>query len=223
MKNLERKIITSGDGSHTLFIPEMNETYHSSHGALQESEHVFIKHGLDFLADSDPITILEVGFGTGLNAILSFRAAEMSGKKIFYHTLEPFPLDIELVKQLNYPELLDEGLTKTFFNLHETAWDEQSEISGQFSFIKYKAKLEDLNIPIEADLIFFDAFAPGKQPEMWSLQNLTKIKGLMNRRAVLVTYCASGQFRRDLKELGFIVESLPGPPGKKEMTRAVKA
>ncbi|WMJ72658.1 tRNA (5-methylaminomethyl-2-thiouridine)(34)-methyltransferase MnmD [Cytophagaceae bacterium ABcell3] len=216
------EIISSKDGSHTLFLPEMNETYHSHHGAIQESEYVFIEKGIAPIAQKQKtLTILEIGFGTGLNALLSFRTAIQEGLTLHYHTLEPYPLIKEVYSNLNYPVIIEEGKYKeTFLKLHEAPMNEEIKLSNNFFLNKYNETLENVTLRIEADVVFYDAFAPAKQPEVWSLSNLEKVKQAMNPKGVLVTYCASGQFRRDLKSLGFVVENLPGPPGKKEMTRA---
>jgi tRNA U34 5-methylaminomethyl-2-thiouridine-forming methyltransferase MnmC len=222
---MEIKIVVSEDGSNTLYLPELNETYHSLHGAVQESEHVFLKHGLiHFAQKSKKMTVLEVGFGTGLNALLTYRLAMNEGMQINYHTLEAFPLPEEIVKQLNYPSIFSaEKLDEFFQYLHSCTWEKDHGLGADFIFHKYLTKLEDFNPPeLKADIVFYDAFAPGKQPEMWELDKFEKIYALMNPGGILVSYCASGQFKRNLKAAGFEVESLPGPPGKKEMIRGVK-
>jgi tRNA U34 5-methylaminomethyl-2-thiouridine-forming methyltransferase MnmC len=217
------EIIESKDGSHTLFLPHLNETYHSLHGAIIESEYVFIKMGLEQIAESrEEIHILEVGFGTGLNALLTYIFSMSFGKKIFYHTLEPFPIPAEVYEKLNYIEIIGkEELKSSFLKMHEAEAGIEMQVSNEFSFVRYQSTLENFSpTSLKVDLIYYDAFAPSKQPEVWSLDNLNKIKGLMNENGILVTYCASGQFKRDLKEIGFSVEVLQGPPGKKQMTRA---
>jgi tRNA U34 5-methylaminomethyl-2-thiouridine-forming methyltransferase MnmC len=222
---MEIKIVISEDGSNTLYLPHLNETYHSLHGAVQESEHVFLKQGLMYFAQkSKKMTVLEVGFGTGLNALLTYRLALNEGMQIDYHTIEAFPLPEQIVKQLNYPAIFSaEKLDEFFQYLHSCAWEKDHRLGADFIFHKYLIKLEDFNPPeLKADVVFYDAFAPGKQPEMWELDKFEKIYALMNPGGILVSYCASGQFKRNLKAAGFKVESLPGPPGKKEMTRAEK-
>jgi tRNA U34 5-methylaminomethyl-2-thiouridine-forming methyltransferase MnmC len=221
---MEIEFITSKDGSHTLFLPHLNETYHSLHGAIIESEYVFIKMGLEIVADKkDEIHIFEVGFGTGLNALLTFFYSQSSGKKIVYHTLEPFPIPARIYENLNYIQLLGrEDLKAAFLKMHQCESGKAIELSDNFSFVRYESTLENFSNPaLNIDLVYYDAFAPSKQPEVWSKENLTKIKDSMVSSGVLVTYCASGQFKRDLKEIGFVVEVLQGPPGKKEMTRAL--
>ncbi|HXA02825.1 MAG TPA: tRNA (5-methylaminomethyl-2-thiouridine)(34)-methyltransferase MnmD [Cytophagaceae bacterium] len=222
---MEIKIVVSEDGSNTLYLPHLNETYHSLHGAVQESEHVFLKHGIFHLSSSKKkLTVLEIGFGTGLNALLTYRLAINIGVQIDYHTIEAFPLKDEIVKQLNYPSIFAaEKLDEFFYYLHSCAWDKPHHLSANFIFHKYLTRLEEFNPQdLKADVVFYDAFAPGKQPEMWELDKFEKLHALLNPGGVLVSYCASGQFKRNLKAAGFIVESLPGPPGKKEMTRGVR-
>ena len=221
------KLIITSDGSHSLLNSELNETYHSVHGAIQESIHVFIKNGLDYFEQGNhlsEIRILEVGFGTGLNALLTLQHSLIGLTKILYESLEAFPIAQETASQLNYPKTLnfsDSG--KYFMHLHHSSWDKQEEITNNFSLVKRHVKIQDVELEVEKfDVIYFDAFAPSKQPEMWELSILKKIERSMKPDAVFVTYCAKGQLKRDLKSLGLLVETLPGPPGKKEMVRAVK-
>ena len=217
------EIITSDDGSSTIFLPELNETYHSTNGAVQESEHVFIKSGLSFLAEKQKeITILEIGFGTGLNALLTALFAEKNNITITYHTLEPYPLNQEIVSQLNYGQCIKEENANNYFQeLHKSNWEEKNKLHENFDFYKYLQKLEDFSIiENKFDLVYFDAFAPNRQAEMWTIEQLGKVAEMMKGNSVLVTYCAKGQFKRDLKSLNFELEMLAGPPGKREMTRA---
>jgi len=218
---MQIEFITSKDGSHTLFLPHLNETYHSLHGAICESEYVFIEAGLSRMAEKiSEITILEVGFGTGLNALLSLMFSLKKSVKINYHTLEPFPLPKEIYENLNYIDLLKrEDLKNSFLKMHQALDGEAVLLTDQFIFYRHLTTLENFSISIAPDLVYYDAFAPSKQPEVWALENLKKIKSVLPPGGTLVTYCASGQFKRDLKEAGFTVEVLQGPPGKKEMTR----
>lgn len=219
---MEIKIITSGDGSHTLFLPHLNETYHSNHGALAESLYVFIEKGLLHIAEKEnSITILEVGLGTGLNALLTQLATSENNIVADYHTLEPFPLPKEVYQNLNYSEITG-SKKEDLVKIHESEWNLKTQLQPGFFFTRYKTTLQEFQTNTEFNLIYFDAFAPNKQPEVWSQENLRKCFELLVSGGVLVTYCAQGQFKRDLKAAGFIVENLPGPPGKKEMTRAVK-
>lgn len=220
----ELKVITTSDGSHSLYHPALKETYHSTHGAITESRHVFIQKGLAYQMSLGlkVVSVLEVGFGTGLNALLTLDfALQHPDMDIIYHSLEPFPLPTDVVDQLNYAELA--GLSsKDFRDLHECAWDEPSNLRSNFHFLKIKSRLEDMTSNVPFDLVYFDAFAPSKQEEMWSFALLEKVYEMMNLGGVFVTYCAQGQLKRNLKAIGFTIETLEGPPGKKEMTRAVK-
>lgn len=214
----------SKDGSHTLFIPHLNETYHSLHGAIQESLYVFIEAGLEqVIGKGKEIVVLEIGFGTGLNALLTLMYACRKGKKISYHTLEPFPLPGDVFEKLNYIDLLNApDLKKDFLAMHEAKNGELLQLGENFSFCRYMSSLETFtHEDLQADVVYFDAFAPAKQPEVWSLDNLQKVKRMMRTPGIFVTYCASGQFKRDLKQAGFEVETMQGPPGKKEMTRGI--
>lgn len=223
----EVKIITTEDGSHSLYVPEINETYHSFHGAYRESVHVFMLYGLEawYMRNPNkfPIRIFEVGFGTGLNAWLSLVWAEQYKVPVLYHTIEPFPLQEEVYKQLNYTEVDDSiyHYAPFFQVLHEAPWNKGDIVTEYFNMKKDEVTLEDA-ILYPSDVIFYDAFAPNKQPELWTKEMLAKAVDTLNPGGVLVTYCAKGQLKRDLKELGLQVETLPGPPGKKEMTRAWK-
>ncbi|WP_421976599.1 tRNA (5-methylaminomethyl-2-thiouridine)(34)-methyltransferase MnmD [Roseivirga seohaensis] len=222
----EVKIIVTEDGSHSLYHAELNETYHSFHGAVQESRYVFLKEGLDFLRTSfglDKIRVLEVGFGTGLNAILTSEWAVANKVRVEYTTLEPFPLKSEVYEALNYHEFFKgETVKERFLELHKAAWETKFQQNEFFNILKSEAKLQDFNSNSFFDIVFFDAFAPSKQSEMWDLEVIEKTASLLNSNGVFVTYCAKGQLKRDLKAVGLSVETLPGPPGKKEMVRGVK-
>lgn len=219
------KIITTSDGSHSLFNEELNETYHSVHGAIQESLHVFIQSGLTYFIEKfnpNHISILEVGFGTGLNALLTVQTAQHSSLLFHYKTLEAFPLEEEVWSQLNYGDALNSK--ENFDSLHRVSWEEQHTILPNFQFQKHHIKLQDVVLtPSLFDIIFFDAFAPNKQPELWEIDTLKKVTDALRTNGVFVTYCAKGQLKRDLKSLGLTVETIPGPPGKKEMVRAIKS
>jgi len=220
----EVKLFITEDGSHSLQVPDMDETYHSSHGAIQESNHVFIKNGLEYWVDNNigkDLNIFEVGFGTGLNALLALQKAEQINLKINYTSIELYPLNSDLTNQLNYTEKL--GFDKAIFNkLHSCNWNESVDITPHFNLQKIKASFQKKLTDSTFDLIFYDAFAPSKQPEMWDYSLIEKCCQMLNNNGVFVTYSARGQLKRDLKQAGFTVESLPGPPGKFEMVRAVK-
>ena len=220
------KIITTEDGSHSLYHEGLKETYHSFHGALQESVHVFIEKGLRFWRNKSgmpkEVAIFEVGFGTGLNALLAAQFAMENEVKISFTTIEPFPLDTEIVEQLNYANAIGQGSLKEIFDqLHTSKWEEAVEISPFFSFLKSKSKLEDFQTEKRFDVLFFDAFAPNKQAELWTADILQKCFSLLKDGGVFTTYSAKGQLKRDLKSVGFELETLPGPPGKKEMVRGI--
>ena len=219
----KKELKITEDGSHTLFIPSLDETYHSSHGAIQESMHVFIAAGLKYIKNKE-IKVLEVGFGTGLNAFLTLLEANKSETSINYTSLEAFPLEMSLVKQLNYTsELkLDGNVVALYNRLHEVEWESVQHITNEFKLKKLKIKLERFEASEKFDVIYFDAFAPQVQPEMWTVNVFEKMYNCLNNNGVLVTYCAKGIVKRALKEVGFKIESIPGPPGKREMTRAHK-
>lgn len=218
-------IITTGDGSHSLRNEALNETYHSVHGALQESVHVFIRNGLEHrLRDfhNESLSIFEVGFGTGLNALLTANYALENSVTISYTSIEAFPVPGEIWRTLNYGST-EEG-QKRFYSLHEAAWETEQQIVPRFRLRKMHITLEDMILPASSfDVIYFDAFAPNKQPDLWTLPMLEKVTALLRPGGVFVTYCAKGQLKRDLKSLGLTTETLPGPPGKKEMVRATRA
>ncbi|MEM6641915.1 MAG: tRNA (5-methylaminomethyl-2-thiouridine)(34)-methyltransferase MnmD [Bacteroidota bacterium] len=217
------KIITTEDGSHSLFDSRLNETYHSTRGAKGESIHVFLEAGLNFwLAKCgvDSVKILEVGFGTGLNALLTAMITDKRRTSVHYSTLEPYPIPETIAQGLNYAKSKKEQ--DLFGKIQDAEWNVPTAISDQFSLEKINSTLEDFPAQGKYDVIFFDAFAPKKQPEVWSLENLQKCYSLLDFGGVLTTYCAMGQFKRDLATAGFIVETLPGAMGKKEMVRALK-
>jgi tRNA U34 5-methylaminomethyl-2-thiouridine-forming methyltransferase MnmC len=218
------QIIHTSDGSHSLLNTELNETYHSQHGAVQESLHVFINHGLNYFLSThqrNPVRVLEVGFGTGLNAFLTVQSLRESTRQIEYSSIEAFPLEQSIWSMLNYASTLADK--DIFTKLHEAPWDTRQRITHNFELLKLKCTLQSLHLSAcKYDVIYFDAFAPNKQPEMWELPVLEKVITALNVGGVFVTYCAKGQLKRDLKSLGLKVETLAGPPGKKEMVRALK-
>ena len=219
------KIITTADGSHSLFNEELNETYHSVHGAIQESVHVFIQSGLQYVLErssSLPISIFEVGFGTGLNALLTLQHLKGHAKAVNYTAIEHSPLGEEIWSKLNYASLLN--LEAEYNDLHHSAWGRPRSLTANFNLLKLNTTLQQVALSNESvDLVYYDAFAPSKQPELWSLDVLTKIFEALKPGGVVVTYCAKGQLKRDLHGLGLVVETLAGPPGKKEMVRAHKS
>ncbi len=217
------KIITTSDGSHSLLDTSLNETYHSIHGAIQESQHVFIRAGLDHWLQRNQkseIRIFEAGFGTGLNVFLTLLHHTLHEVKTFYESWEAFPVETPMLQQLNHPVTL--GSPESFSRIHEAPWDQPIPISPSFTLCKKRGDIlvEAIQSNAPFDLIYYDAFAPMKQPEMWTLATLTKIANLLAPGGVFVTYCAKGQVKRDLKSLELEVETLAGSPGKKEMIRA---
>lgn len=216
------KIITTNDGSHSLLNVGLDETYHSRHGAMQESEYVFIEKGLRYWLERSKQTqlnILEVGLGTALNAWLTFRLHELQTLRLQYFALEKFPLPEKVWQQLNYA-----GTDRELFNkIHSVAWNSWQPVTNNGLIFKCEATLQDLQLPdLKFDLIYYDAFAPNKQPEMWTFAMLEKAVRTLQPGGVFVTYCAKGQLKRDLKALNLEVQSIPGPPGKREMVRAIK-
>ena len=220
------QILVTEDGSHTIFIPELNETYHSIHGAIQESTHVYIERGLHYAVQRDQaqrIRIFELGFGTGLNALLSANYAESQGVLVEFESIEAFPLDDEMSMKLNYPERIPGAKSDHLFQkILESPWNHKYDITPNFMLTKHHVKIQDYSTSGIFDICFFDAFAPSKQAEIWEFPILEKMHSLLSKKGIFVTYCAKGQLKRDLKTLGFEVESLPGPPGKFQMVRATK-
>jgi tRNA U34 5-methylaminomethyl-2-thiouridine-forming methyltransferase MnmC len=213
------------DGSHTIFIPSLNERYHSYHGALQESLHIFIKNGFQYaITDKSLLHILEIGFGTGLNAILTYYCAEECQVRTIYTTIEPFPLNKMVYKNLNYPDLLGkEDAVPVFNKIHNSGWNKDISLSDWFIIHKINNKIEDILLPKEHfDLVYFDAFAPQVQPELWEKSIFQKIFNSLKPGACLLTYSAKGTVKRNLASAGFIIEGLGGPAGKREITRAFK-
>ena len=222
----QKQILVTEDGSHTLFIPELDETYHSTHGAIEESNFIFIDKGLHYYIEKEGaqhVKILEVGFGTGLNALLSAVYAEVHGISIHYEGVEAFPLAHSVIQQLNYALLIKSAQSiELFRKINDSLWNKEYDISSDFLLKKVKSKLQEYKAQGLFDVVFFDAFSPSKQPEMWELSILQKIWDLLNPNGVLVTYCSRGQLKRDLKSVGFTVDRLPGPPAKRHMIRAIK-
>lgn len=221
---MERILEISEDGSHTLFVPSLNEHYHSTRGAIRESRHVFIEAGLQ-PCDKQEIELLEIGFGTGLNAFLTLLEAEELGKKVTYTAIERYPLGLDDAKKMNYAEQLAPTREELFLQLHASAWGNRIEITPAFHLKKLEMDVHQLSeYHPEAlfNVIYYDAFAPGKQPGMWTREIFERLYALSDEGALLSTYCAKGDVRRMLQAVGYRVERLPGPPGKREMLRALK-
>ena len=241
---MKKDIVITEDGSHTLRVREIDECYHSTHGAVQESDYIFIKSALKhflsvcrtdgysestadkrdkgiFFGDRQEIRVLEIGFGTGLNVYLTLLEAEKMNLMINYTSLELYPLSVEYASLLNYPELID-GDRELFEKIHHASWDEDNDITSFFVLHKVKTDFTEYVINGLYDVIYFDAFSPEKQPEMWMEDGFKMIYGHSDREAVMTTYCAKGAVRRAMQAAGFVMERLPGPPGKREILRARK-
>ena len=218
---MEREIQITQDGSYTVAIPEMNVTYHSTHGALQESLHIYIQSGLLFALPTiicDTIYVFDMGFGTGLNALLTLIESERLKKKVYYYSVERYPLTIEEAEKLNYDSLLN---TQTLsLQLHRAEWEKEVEITEYFTLFKTCQSLLTLELPFKFDVIYFDAFAPTIQPDLWSEDVFRQIFNHLNNNGVLTTYSSKVVVRRAMKAAGFIVEKLAGPKGKAEIVRA---
>jgi tRNA U34 5-methylaminomethyl-2-thiouridine-forming methyltransferase MnmC len=212
----------TADGTGTLYSSKMQESYHSLNGAAQESRHVFIEAGLK-QCPATSIHVFEIGFGTGLNALLTWGEAKRDHLDVTYTAVEAYPLPLETTASLGY-ESLEPLLTKdAFSNLHVSPWECPVVLEkGCFTLCKLKGDFTTQNLTDTFDLIYFDAFAPDKQPEMWEEPLFAALYASMNENGILVTYCAKGEVRRRLQRCGFLVERIPGPPGKREMLRAIK-
>ena len=221
---METKIIITGDGSHSIEVQQLNAMYHSVYGAIRESRHVFIEAGLNYLLNSStafPVRIFEMGLGTGLNAFLTLIEAEEKRVKINYTSIEKFPLSFQRVNALNYPQYLQNK--DLLLKLHESKWAATVAISEYFTLRKEEADLEEYNCSGNFHLIYYDAFAPKAQPGLWTTEIFEKLFHMLQTNGVVVTYCSKGAVRRAMVAAGFTVKKLPGPPGKREMLRAVKS
>jgi tRNA U34 5-methylaminomethyl-2-thiouridine-forming methyltransferase MnmC len=221
------EIFVTQDGSHSITASRFGVSYHSKYGAITESRHVFIQAGLYPLLLNTPakIAILEIGFGTGLNALLTYHEIANRRVEVYYEAIEGFPISIPAAQKLNYPQLIDEkdtGLNAVFGRMHEMPWEQEIALASPFKLQKRLGNLEELQFEPRFDLIYFDAFAPSAQPELWTTPIMQKMYDALKPGGVLVTYCAKGEFKRTLKSVGFVVERMPGPPGKREMTKGIK-
>jgi len=224
-----RKLILTDDGSHTIEIPELSVNYHSTHGAVQESNHIFIDAGLRYLNSTcrfgrnGELRIFEMGFGTGLNALLTLIEAESLEQKIYYEVVELFPLTADEAALLNYCDILSrKDLQSSFDLLHSCAWREDVRVSADFTFRKFNVSLIDYDTNNPIHLIFFDPFDPVAQPDLWTQEIFQKMFSILQKDGILVTYSSKGSVRRAMQAAGFEIEKIPGPPGKKEIVRAVK-
>lgn len=214
---------TTKDGSHTLIHEDLDETYHSRHGAIQEAYHVFIRSGLDLIKSKNDIRIFEMGFGTGLNTFITYLENLKNGQQIEYFGLEKHPLKETIWSKLNYVEELNEQNNLSIFQkIHEVNWNSLKPINEGFSLNKIEGDLENLSPDLKVDLIYFDAFGPRVQPNLWTEEIFIKMFELLNPNGILVTYCCKGDVKRAMIKAGFTIEKIPGPPGKREMLRAFK-
>lgn len=219
---MKREIIITSDGSTTIHLSDWNEQYHSKHGAIQEAYHVFIKNGLEYLAKEN-VSILEIGFGTGLNTFITFLEASKKQQKISYTGIEGYPVLSHEIEKLNFvAELKAEKFASVFETIHSCSWEKNHMISENFQLTKRKQFFEDFDDLNSYELIYFDAFGARVQPELWSVEIFRKMHHALKIDGILVTYAAKGSVRRAMQSVGFKVERLPGPPGKREMLRAIK-
>ncbi|MBK8845411.1 MAG: tRNA (5-methylaminomethyl-2-thiouridine)(34)-methyltransferase MnmD [Bacteroidetes bacterium] len=214
-------VIKTEEGSHTIYNADICEHYHSLHGAIQENKHVFIKNGLLPFLNKSKISILEMGFGTGLNALLTYHENSLAKKQIEYTTIEMFPLSADFATSLNYCELINPALKGVFNNMHQCNWNERVQFNN-FNLHKVYADMLEIQFEDKFDLVYFDAFSPAHQPLLWSKEVFKKIADACTSHSVLVTYCAKEDIRNALQEVGFEVEILPGEKGKREMIYAKK-
>ena len=222
---MKRHIITTGDGSKTIQIEAWNEQYHSIHGAIQEAIHVFIKHGLNHVVSqtqSQTLSILEIGFGTGLNAFLTADQADSHDYKINYVGVEAYPVSFNEISQLNYAEMISGEINTIFNTLHKVSWEAEHQITPSFSLTKQKKLFSDITDKHLYNIIYFDAFGARVQPELWTEVMFKIMYKALKYNGVLVTYSAKGSVRRAMQAVGFNVERLEGPPGKRHMLRATK-
>ena len=222
---MKQQIITTADGSKTIYLPEWNESYHSQHGAILEAKHVYIQAGLDFRFKNHSdkaLNILEIGFGTGLNAFLSSIYAKQNLIRLNYQAIEKFPLSDQVINDIDYAQALKADIDD-FKKLHEIEWERSIEINRFFKLKKLKADLITFKSQNQFDIVYFDAFGPRVQPELWAKPILEKLYNMMSENGVWVTYSCKGSVRRDLQSIGFEVEKISGPPGKRDMLRAFKS
>ena len=220
---MKREIVQTSDGSTTIYLPEWEENYHSKHGAIQEAKHVFIKNGFAQLNQPE-ISVLEIGFGTGLNAFITFLEAKKVAKKVNYTGVEAYPVDFNEIAQMNYvAELQATDFESDFQQMHTCEWNSNVKISNDFCLTKRQQFFDQIDDIEEFDLIYFDAFGYRVQPELWSTEIFQKMFNALKPGGILVTYAARGVVKRSMIEVGFTVEKLAGPPGKREMFRAFKS
>lgn len=220
---MEPVIKITSDGSQTIYLPALDEHYHSIHGALTESMHVFIHTGLEAVLSLNKknIRVLEIGLGTGLNALLTLLHMRDDKRQVRYTALEPHPLSSEITGVISFENILNSTDVQHWYTaIHKAEFDIKINLTDSFTFIKHHTGLEDMNFSETYDLIYFDAFSPKVQPDIWKTENFEKLFRATNVNGILVTYCAQGAVRRSMQHAGYVVERLPGPPHKREMLRA---
>lgn len=218
---MERELRLTKDGSHTLYVLGLDEPYHSMHGAIQESMHVFINQGFQIIRKSS-LTILEIGMGTGLNVMLSLVESIKHKTEVYYHAVEKYPLSTLEYNQLNYETLISDIPKGSLFQLHTSTWETKFSLADNFMVKKELSDIRSMNPKRHFDLVYFDAFAPEKQPKLWTKEIFRKLSLLMNPGGILVSYTSKSAVRRALNSSGFAVTKVPGPPGKWEMIRAIR-
>lgn len=220
---MRKTVIETADGSPTIFLPDLNVTYHSKFGALQESRHIFIEAGLQPLTGRhEVLSVFEMGFGTGLNALLTLQQAEQQRQKIYYTAVELYPLSTRELEELHFFEFLHENDVVKLKRLHDCLWEEDVVINPFLMLHKHKADLQSLSFTQPVHLVYYDAFDPSVQPELWTEAIFAKLFNMLVKDGKLVTYSSKGSVRRAMQSAGFTTEKLPGPPGKREMLRACK-
>jgi tRNA U34 5-methylaminomethyl-2-thiouridine-forming methyltransferase MnmC len=215
------QIITTEDGSHTIWVPDLNEHYHSIHGAVQESEFIYINNGFNY-SKANPVSIFEVGFGTGLNALLTAVKSIKVKRKVSYTSIEKYPLANDITDSLNYCQFAGSDGSRIWKLIQAAPWNVSMEICSNFTIKKIHGDITNDSLSGQYDIIYFDAFGPDKQPELWKREIIEKISAITIPGGVFVTYSAKGEVKRNLKGCGFNVSLIPGPPGKRQMIRAVK-
>lgn len=220
---MKHEIIITQDGSSSIYIPELDETYHSKFGAIQEAKHVFIKNGLDLFEDGSEISILEIGFGTGLNALITMLEAEKRNLKVNYVGVEAYPIALDEIVQLNYVEQLESLEKQTDFEkMHAANWEDEIVINPNFTLTKRKLSFADISDENTFDLIYFDAFGFTVQPELWNEEIFEIMYKSLKNRGILTTYACRTSIKNAMQHAGFQTLKLPGAPGKREMLRALK-
>lgn len=227
---MERILTPTEDGSMTFYIPELNEHYHSVHGAIQESRHIFIRAGLEYFLEThpdsispeNPLHILEAGFGTGLNAWLTLIRARELQLPVCYHSIEKYPLANDEIASLNYTDFTGAAEQELFDELHRCPWETEQSVTPYFKLYKHQEDFRNIGFESQFDIVYFDAFNPDVQPHLWTATVFECFYKALKPESILVTYCVKGIVKQALRNVGFSLKRLPGPPGKREMLRAAK-